>query len=219
LNNHYFQNKRVLITAGPTYEKLDPVRFIGNFSTGKMGFALAKALAENGAEVVLIAGPTCLSIEHPNIQLIAVVSAIEMRDEVLKHFSNADIAIMSAAVADYRPKTFSETKIKKKENELTIELVKNPDIFKTLGEQKSDNQILIGFALETNNELENARKKLADKNGDAIVLNSLNDIGAGFKHDTNKISIILKNGLIFEYSLKTKNEVAQDILQCISDNF
>jgi phosphopantothenoylcysteine decarboxylase / phosphopantothenate---cysteine ligase len=219
LKSSYFQNKKVLITAGPTYEKLDPVRFIGNFSTGKMGFALAEALANEGAKVILISGPTCLTIDHPNITLIPVVSAIEMLNESLLYFPQTDLAILSAAVADYRPKVFSETKIKKKDDDLTIQLVKNPDIFKTLGQLKTNQQFIVGFALETNNEVENAQKKLIDKNGDAIILNSLNDIGAGFKHDTNKISIILKNGLIFEYSLKAKKEVAQDILQCISENF
>jgi phosphopantothenoylcysteine decarboxylase / phosphopantothenate---cysteine ligase len=219
LNNNYFQNKKILITAGPTYEKLDPVRFIGNFSTGKMGYALAEELANEGAKVILISGPTCLNIDHPNITVIPIVSANEMLHEALTFFPQTDLTILAAAVADYRPKEFSETKIKKNEDDLTIYLVKNPDIFKTLGQLKTKKQIIIGFALETNNEIENAQMKLKNKNGDAIILNSLNDIGAGFKYDTNKISIILKNGLIFEYSLKTKNEVAQDILQCISDNF
>jgi len=209
----------VLITAGPTYEKLDPIRYIGNFSTGKMGIEIAIAYANQGASVILILGPSCLTVEHINIKVINVVSAIEMMDEALRYFENADLIILSAAVADYRPATFNETKIKKSDDNLTITLVKNPDIFKTLGNLKTENQLLIGFALETNNELENARKKLMEKKGDAIILNSLNDKGAGFKFSTNKITILLKNGSIFEYSLKDKQLIALDILQCIQENF
>lgn len=212
-------HNNVLITAGPTYEKLDPVRFIGNFSTGKMGIEIAKAYANKGANVTLILGPSCLNIEHPNINVINVVSAIEMMEEILKYFQYAELTILSAAVADYRPATFSETKIKKSDDELTISLVKNPDIFKTLGNIKTEKQLLVGFALETNNELENARKKLMEKKGDAIILNSLNDKGAGFKFSTNKITILLKNGSIFEYPLKDKQLIALDILQCIQENF
>ncbi len=219
MNQNYFQNKNILITAGPTYEKIDPVRFIGNFSSGKMGFELALAAANLGANVTLISGPTCLDINHPKVNRINVVSALEMYEECLKHFDKIDISILAAAVADYRPAFYSDIKIKKKEDDMNIQLTKNPDIFKTLGQQKRNNQLIIGFALETNNEIENAKNKLNNKNGDAIVLNSLNDFGSGFKHSTNKITIILKNGSIFEFDLKDKKEVAIDILTCISRNF
>lgn len=219
MNQNYFQNKNILITAGPTYEKIDPVRFIGNFSSGKMGFELALAAANLGANVTLISGPTCLDINHPKVNRINVVSALEMYEECLKHFDKIDISILAAAVADYRPAFYSDIKIKKKDDDMNIQLTKNPDIFKTLGQQKRNNQLIIGFALETNNEIENAKNKLNNKNGDAIVLNSLNDFGSGFKHSTNKITIILKNGSIFEFDLKDKKEVAIDILTCISRNF
>jgi phosphopantothenoylcysteine decarboxylase/phosphopantothenate--cysteine ligase len=218
LHNSYFQNKTILVTAGPTYEKLDPVRFIGNFSTGKMGIEIALKLAENGAQVHLVIGPTCLSVNHPNINVHHIVSALEMKDACLSYFPNCDMAILSAAVADYRPSEYQTQKIKKKEETFSIQLTKNPDIFKTLGELKQNHQKIIGFALETQNEIENAKQKLISKNGDAIVLNSLNDEGAGFGKSTNKISVILKNGLIFDYSLKEKSEVAKDLLKCISEN-
>lgn len=216
--NSYYINKKVLITAGPTYEKLDPVRFIGNFSTGKMGIEIALKLANLGAKVHLVIGPTCLKVEHQNIEVDNVVSAIEMLEACLQLFKNVDMAILSAAVADYRPLNYNEQKIKKNEEDFTLQLTKNPDIFKTLGAQKQSHQKIIGFALETQNEIENAKQKLINKNGDAIVLNSLNDKGAGFGNSTNKISVILKNGLIFEYSLKEKSEVATDLLTCISEN-
>lgn len=213
--SEYYKSKIIVISAGPTYEKIDPVRFIGNYSTGKMGFELAEALAENGAIVHLVAGPTQLKAQHHNIKTYPVESALEMFALCTKLFKNADIAIMAAAVADYRPASFSDVKIKKNEETLTLELVKNPDILASLGASKKHNQLVIGFALETNNEIENARKKLEKKNADAIVLNSLQDKGAGFKHQTNKITILLKNGSIFEFPLKDKKEVAQDIIQCI----
>lgn len=211
----FYKSKIIVISAGPTYEKIDPVRFIGNYSTGKMGFELAEVLAENGAEVHLVVGPTQLTAMHSNIKTYFVESALEMYNQCTQLFEKADIAIMAAAVADYRPAKVSDIKIKKNEDTLTIHLVKNPDILATLGARKKENQIVIGFALETNNEIENARKKLEKKNADAIVLNSLQDKGAGFKYDTNKISILLKNGRIFEYQLKSKREVAQDIIACI----
>jgi len=211
----FYKSKIIVISAGPTYEKIDPVRFIGNYSTGKMGFELAEVLAENGAEVHLVAGPTQLTAMHSNIKTYLVESALEMYNQCTQLFEKADIAIMAAAVADYRPAEVSDIKIKKNEDTLTIHLVKNPDILATLGARKKENQIVIGFALETNNEIENARKKLEKKNADAIVLNSLQYKGAGFKYDTNKISILLKNGRIFEYQLKSKREVAQDITACI----
>ena len=203
--------KQVLITAGPTYEAIDPVRFIGNHSSGLMGYELAKKAANLGAKVILVSGPTHLTINHSNIKLIKVVSAEEMYKEVHKHFSSVAIAIAAAAVADYRPKTVAEQKIKKKAEEFTIELIKNKDILFSLGEAKK-HQFLVGFALETNNEEENAIGKLKRKNLDAIVLNSLNDKGAGFGGTTNKISFINKNLKITAFELKTKAEVASDIL-------
>ncbi len=205
--------KKVLITAGPTYEPIDPVRFIGNHSSGKMGFELANRALDLGAEVVLVTGPTHLDLNHSGLKLIRVKSAEEMYAEVLKYYSDMDIAIASAAVSDYRPENTFDKKIKKDSDTLTLKLVKNPDILKTLGQRKKD-QILIGFALETNNELENARKKLHNKNLDLIVLNSLNDEGAGFKTDTNKISIITKDEII-RFDKKPKSEVAKDIFDLI----
>ncbi len=219
MQTDYFKSKKIVISAGPTYEKLDPVRFIGNYSTGKMGYALASELANLGAEVHLVSGPTALTIQHPNITVYHVESALEMYDICVREFKDAQMAIMSAAVADYRPQHYNDVKIKKNEEVLTINLVKNPDILATLGQHKTSNQLLIGFALETHNEIENATNKLHRKNADAIVLNSLNDAGAGFKHSTNKISIILKKGRIFEFPLKDKTAVAKDIVTCISENF
>ncbi len=218
MNPNYYQSKNIVITAGPTYEKIDPVRFIGNYSSGKMGFAIAEKLSEQGANVTLISGPTNLENPHKDIQFIRVESALEMFAEVKKAFANSDIAIMAAAVADYRPAEFSELKIKKKEDSFTLQLVKNPDILAYLGEVKKNNQLTIGFALENFDEMENAKKKLINKNADAIVLNSLNNSGAGFQYDTNQIKIILKNGLIFEFELKNKQLVAQDIIECIAEN-
>ena len=205
--------KTVLITAGPTYEAIDPVRFIGNHSSGKMGFSIAEEAAKRGAKVILISGPSSQKTADPNIEIHRITSAREMFDEVFKHYQNADIAIASAAVADYAPKEVAKEKIKKSEDSLTIELVKNPDILKTMGERKSK-QFLVGFALETQNEEENAKGKLEKKNLDMIVLNSLRDEGAGFKNDTNKIKIFTKTRLK-EFQLKSKNEVAKDILNFI----
>lgn len=203
--------KKVLITAGPTYEAIDPVRFIGNHSSGLMGYELAKAAANMGATVVLVSGPSHLSIQHHSIKVIKVVSADEMYNAVHEHYKDMDIAIAAAAVADYRPKQVANQKIKKKENQLTIDLVKNKDVLFSMGEQKK-NQFLVGFALETENEIENAMGKLKRKNLDAIVLNSLNDSGAGFGKQTNKISFIDKNFDIKTFELKTKAEVALDIM-------
>lgn len=202
--------KTVLITAGPTYEALDPVRFIGNHSSGKMGFSLAEAAANRGAKVILISGPSSQTTNHQNIEIHHVISAKEMFAEVFKYYENCDIAIASAAVADYAPKEIALEKIKKNDDSLTIELVKNPDILKTMGERKN-HQFLVGFALETQHEEENAKTKLEKKNLDMIVLNSLRDTGAGFKSDTNKIKIITKTE-VKEFNLKSKNEVAEDIL-------
>lgn len=215
LPNLSFFGKKVLITAGPTYEKIDPVRFIGNYSSGKMGYALAEVMADMGAEVFLISGPVNITINHPSVKLTKVESAIQMYEHCLTHFPNIDIAIMAAAVADYRPLNYSDVKVKKKEDKMVLELVKNPDILSTLGHSKTEGQLVIGFALENHNELENAKLKLNNKKADAIVLNTLNNEGAGFQFETNQITIILKNGAIFEFPLKTKTEVAKDIAECV----
>ena len=205
--------KTVLITAGPTYEAIDPVRFIGNHSSGKMGFSLAEEAVKRGAKVILISGPTSQKTSTKNIEIHRVTSAKEMYDEVFKCYEKVDIAIASAAVADYAPKIVAKEKIKKSEEEFTIELVKNPDILKTMGEKKT-HQFLVGFALETQNEEENAKSKLQKKNLDMIVLNSLRDEGAGFQKDTNKVKI-LTHSEQKEFSLKSKDEVAKDILDFV----
>ncbi|NQZ44547.1 MAG: bifunctional phosphopantothenoylcysteine decarboxylase/phosphopantothenate--cysteine ligase CoaBC [Flavobacteriaceae bacterium] len=204
-------NKQVLITAGPTYEALDPVRFLGNRSSGTMGFELAKCAAELGARVHLVSGPTALSVHHPNIELTRVESAAEMYEAVHAVYTEMDIVISAAAVADYRPKTVAKEKIKKKpDGAMQIEMERTQDILKSLGELKKD-QFLVGFALETENELENAKRKLTRKNLDAIVLNSLRDAGAGFGGSTNKITFIDKKSTEKTFELKTKAEVAADI--------
>ena len=204
--------KKVLLTAGPTYEKIDPVRFIGNYSSGKMGFALAEECARRGAEVTLIAGPVQLKTQHSRIHRIDVESAQEMYEAAQTCFPTSDVGILCAAVADFRPETVAGKKIKReKEEELTLHLQATQDIAASLGKIKEDNQLLVGFALETNNEQQNAEGKLERKNFDFIVLNSLNDAGAGFRHDTNKISIIDRKGRE-DYPLKPKQEVAQDII-------
>jgi phosphopantothenoylcysteine decarboxylase/phosphopantothenate--cysteine ligase len=213
-------NKNVMITAGPTYESIDAVRFIGNFSTGKMGFALAKTASKLGANVTLITGPSSENLIDDNIKIINVVTADQMFAEVKKHFSFSDISIMSAAVSDYKPKNTVNTKIKKEnQNILSIELVENIDILKYLGLNKSKEQILVGFALETDNEIINAKSKINKKNLDAIVLNSLRDEGAGFGHDTNKISYINSSGLIKKFKLKSKDKVSDDIFIEIINDF
>jgi phosphopantothenoylcysteine decarboxylase/phosphopantothenate--cysteine ligase len=207
--------KTVLITAGPTYEAIDPVRFIGNHSSGKMGFSLAEQAAKRGAKVILISGPSAQKINNENVELHKVTSAKEMLSKVLEFYDTTDIGIASAAVADYAPKEIAKEKIKKNDENLTIELVKNPDILKTMGEKKT-HQFLVGFALETQNEEENAKGKLEKKNLDMIVLNSLRDEGAGFKNDTNKIKIFTKTGKT-EFDLKSKEEVAKDILVFVEE--
>jgi len=204
--------KKILITAGPTYEKIDPVRFIGNYSSGKMGFALAEACAAHGAEVCLIAGPVQLALQHKNIQLIKVTSAQEMYETVLIKFPEMDGAILTAAVADFTPVETVEEKIKRKSDRLTIELKPTPDIAAALGKTKTEKQFLIGFALETGNEIENAQLKLKNKNLDFIVLNSLRDEKAGFGYDTNKITILHSTGEIVSFDLKPKKDVAEDII-------
>lgn len=214
-NHQSLVGKNVLITAGPTYEAIDPVRFIGNHSSGKMGFSLAEEAANRGAKVILISGPSAQKISHQNIELYRVASASEMFEKVFDHYETADIAIASAAVADYAPKEVASEKIKKKEDSLTIELVKNPDILQTMGDRKT-NQFLVGFALETQNEEDNAKGKLDRKNLDMIVLNSLRDEGAGFQKDTNKIKIFTKTDRV-EFSLKSKKAVAKDILNFVQE--
>ncbi|MGV3685842.1 MAG: bifunctional phosphopantothenoylcysteine decarboxylase/phosphopantothenate--cysteine ligase CoaBC [Daejeonella sp.] len=209
--------KKALVTAGPTYEAIDPVRFIGNHSSGKMGFAIAEELAALGAAVTLVSGPTALKLSGTGINRIDVTSAEEMLQASLAAFPDAAIAILSAAVADYRPAEISEVKIKKDTSGLELALVKTTDILAALGAQKQAGQILVGFALETNNEEENAIGKLKKKNLDFIVLNSLRDEGAGFKHDQNKVTII-DNKLVKEsFPLKSKKEVAKDICQKVVD--
>lgn len=203
-------NKNVLITAGPTYEAIDPVRFIGNHSSGKMGFELAKVAADLGAQVYLISGPSVENISHALIQRIDVVSAEEMYVKTHEKFESCDIAILSAAVSDYRPENIAENKIKKSSDSFNINLIKTKDILASLGEIKSS-QFLVGFALETNNELNNALSKLKKKNLDLIVLNSLRDKGAGFKKETNKITIIDSSEVGTTYDLKSKKEVSKDI--------
>ena len=210
------KGKKVLITAGPTYENIDPVRFIGNYSSGKMGFAIAEECANRGAEVTLVCGPVSIKTENPNINRVDVVSAKEMCNKCVNLFADTDIAILSAAVADYAPTTCSESKIKReKTDSMTIELVKNPDIAATLGKMKSDSQMLVGFALETDNEKENAIRKINNKNLDWIVLNSLKDKEAGFQKDTNKITMLSRIGQEIPFDAKLKTEVAKDIIDTI----
>ena len=214
MKNLPLRGKKILITAGPTFEAIDPVRFIGNHSSGKMGYAIAEVSASLGAEVVLVSGPVSLQISHSLIEVIKVTSANEMYEAVHNHFNDCQVAILSAAVADFSPMNVADQKIKKKDDSLTLELKKTKDILASLGKIK-DKQILVGFALETENEIENAKTKLLRKNLDLIVLNSLNDKGAGFKVDTNKVTIISKDNKIEPYPVKTKKEVAFDILQHI----
>lgn len=211
--NRTLKGKTVLITAGPTYEAIDPVRFIGNHSSGKMGFSLAEEAAKRGAKVILISGPSSQVTHHAAIELHKVTSAKEMLAKVFEFYEGVDIGIASAAVADYAPKEVAREKIKKNDENLTIELIKNPDILKTMGEKKT-HQFLVGFALETQNEEENAKGKLEKKNLDMIVLNSLRDEGAGFKNDTNKIKIFTRTEKK-EFNLKSKDEVAGDILDFV----
>ncbi|MDR1524942.1 MAG: bifunctional phosphopantothenoylcysteine decarboxylase/phosphopantothenate--cysteine ligase CoaBC [Tannerella sp.] len=207
------QKKKILITAGPTYEKIDPVRFIGNYSSGKMGFALAEACAGRGAEVALISGPVSLKTTHPSIERIDVESADEMYNAAVRIFPSCDIAILCAAVADYKPEQRVPEKIKRECNEaMSISLVRNKDIAATLGKDKRTDQMLVGFALETKNGLTNAKEKLQRKNFDVIVLNSLSDEGAGFGYDTNKVMLIDKYGRETELPLQSKTEVAEKII-------
>lgn len=211
------KGKHVMITAGPTYEAIDPVRFIGNHSSGKMGYEIARVAADLGAEVTLISGPTHLQIAEAHIDVINVVSTQDMYDAAMANFETADVVIAAAAVADYKPESVADQKIKKADETLTIRLTKTQDILRSLGERKQ-HQKLIGFALETNNELENAKAKLQKKNLDFVVLNSLQDKGAGFQNDTNKVSFVFQDE-VKTFGLKPKSEVAVDILNEIIELF
>ena len=210
-------HKKVIVTAGPTYERIDPVRYIGNFSSGKMGFALAEAFAQQGADVTLITGPTNLQVSKAKIHRIDVVSAKEMLNEVKQAFNTIDILIMSAAVADFKPADLQSQKIKKDDKQWNLELTKTPDILSELAQWKTSKQYIVGFALETSDEQKNAGQKRIDKNLDMIVLNSLRDKGAGFATDTNKVTLITENGQT-ALSLKNKTEVAQDIVNYVVEN-
>lgn len=212
LQKKKLKSKTILVTAGPTYEPIDPVRFIGNYSSGKMGYAIAEELAEQGAEVILVSGPTHLTSQSSLINTIQVQTAKEMYEQCINYFPNCDAAIMSAAVADYKPSKQFNKKVKRSSDDLNITLEPNKDIAAELGKIKKDHQLLVGFALETDNEFANAEKKINTKNLDFIVLNSLNDRGAGFGVDTNKISIIDKHGVKIGFDLKQKQEVAADIV-------
>ena len=216
-DGQWLLGKKILITAGPTQEAIDPVRFIGNHSSGKMGYALALAAAELGAEVKLVSGPVSLSINHPNIEIVDVRSAADMNTAVQEYFPTCEIGIFAAAVADYRPSKISDSKIKKSSDTLSISLESTTDILATCGAMKSVTQTLIGFALETDNELIHAQGKLKKKNLDFIILNSLKENGAGFQHETNKITIIDKNNKLTEFGLKPKSKVANDILSYLKD--
>lgn len=209
------KDKTVLITAGPTYENIDPVRFIGNRSTGKMGYRIAETLLSKGAHVILVSGPSNETLNHSKLKTYNVESALEMMSIVQDYWKNANIGIFAAAVADYRPEHVADQKIKKKDEELTITLIKNPDILKWAGENKSNKQFLVGFALETERAIEHATSKLQAKNLDLIVVNTLEDKGAGFGGDTNKIHLLDKYNNLTSFELKSKKEVAQDIVQTL----
>ena len=214
-----FKGKQVLITAGPTQEPIDPVRYISNHSTGKMGYAIARAFARAGAEVTLVSGPTALPLPHPAVRRVLVRSAQEMYAASAEAFPTTDLMILNAAVADYTPARPADQKIKKNESAFSLELTKTTDIAATLGSQKRADQLMMGFALETNNEHENALGKLHRKNLDWIVLNSLRDSGAGFGHDTNKITVMDRAGQVRSFDLKTKEEVADDLLTLVEEKW
>lgn len=213
IDTNELTGKKILVTAGPTYEAIDPVRYIGNHSTGKMGYAIAESFAQKGAEVVLISGPSSLAPKHPSIKLKKVVSASEMLEVVQSLWKTMDGGVFSAAVADYRPKHVASEKIKKTENELTIELVKNPDILKWAGENKKENQLLVGFALETTNSLENGAEKLRKKNLDFIVINEPLPEKSGFGTNTNQIKLLDIHNNLTNFELKSKLQVANDIVE------
>jgi len=212
MSKSLFKNKTVLITAGPTREAIDPVRYISNHSSGKMGYAIAEVFLQQGANVVLVSGPVNLQLQHPNLKLIPVITAFEMYLASQLHFQKIDIAVFAAAVADYKPAVICDTKIKKAGDELYIKLVKNRDIAFEFGEVKQINQLSIGFALETNDEMKHAIEKLQHKNFDMVVLNSMNDAGATFEHETNKVTILKKGSSVHRFPVKHKAEVATDIV-------
>jgi phosphopantothenoylcysteine decarboxylase/phosphopantothenate--cysteine ligase len=218
LPNSKLFSKKVLITGGPTYEPIDPVRFIGNHSSGKTGVLLADAFAARGCEVVLITGPTHEVVRDKKIQVVKVLTAMEMKTAVESHWSNSEIGVFSAAVADYRPHNPATEKIKKNDEHLSIDLIKNPDILKWAGQHKNEQQFLVGFALETENEIQNAQSKLKRKNLDLLILNSLRDKGAGFGFDTNKVSFLFKDNKIINFELKKKSSMVEDILNQIETN-
>lgn len=210
-----YADRKLLITAGPTYEAIDPVRFIGNHSSGKMGFALAEKALERGAEVTLISGPSGLHLEHPKLKLIRIRSAHELLEAVQKHWQGHDLGIFAAAVADYRPAEPADRKIKKKEEELVIRLIKNPDILAWAGVNRTPEQRVVGFALETDSGLENAKEKLHRKNLDAIVLNEMGEPGVGFGTDTNRVQLIMSNNKITRFELQSKAAVAEHLLEAL----
>lgn len=212
MNTSTLHGKKILITAGPTREALDPVRYISNHSSGKMGYAIAEQFLQRGAEVFLVSGPVCVQLEHPKLKLVRVNSASEMYLACCQFFEQADIALFAAAVADYRPSTIADQKIKKDDSSFVIKMVKNVDIAYEFGQIKMINQLSIGFALETNDELSHAIGKLNKKNFDMVVLNSMNDTNATFGYDTNKVTIIKKDFTQTSYALKNKKDVAKDIV-------
>lgn len=217
--NSILKNKNVIITGGPTYESIDPVRFIGNHSSGKTGVILADECAKRGANVTLVLGPSNQHPKHSNVKLVRVSSADEMLKAVQNEWEKMDVGIFSAAVADYKVESPSDIKIKKNDDKLVLNLIKNPDILMWAGQNKAKHQYLVGFALETNNEIENGQKKLLKKNLDLLVLNSLNDKGAGFKHDTNKVTFIQPNNKLTHFELKPKAEMGIDIVNQIENDF
>ncbi len=212
MSTHILHNKKILITSGPTREAIDPVRYISNHSTGKMGYAIAESFLQQGAKVFLVSGPVGISLQHPNLKLVKVNSANEMYLACCRFFETVDIAVFAAAVADYRPAQIAEQKIKKDDESFTIKMVKNVDIAHEFGKIKIATQLSVGFALETNDELKHAVNKLTKKNLDMVVLNSMNDEQATFGYDTNKISIIRNDLIQKQFSLKQKTEVAKDII-------
>ena len=214
--DQHFVGKKVVVTAGPTYEALDPVRFIGNHSSGKMGIEIAKAFAQRGADVHLVLGPSNLSVDHANISTHSVQSAQDMYEEVKEHYSTCDICVFAAAVADYRPAHVSKSKIKKKDDDLSLPLERTIDIAATMGKKKQAHQVNVGFALETDNEKVNAKAKLDKKNFDLIVLNSMNDKGAGFRHDTNKVTLFDQDGGEESLPLQSKADVAREIVEKVA---
>lgn len=218
MNATLLSNKKILLTAGPTREAIDPVRYISNHSTGKMGYAIAEHLLHQGAEVFIVTGPVSIELKHPNLKIVQVISASEMYLACCRFFEEVHIAVFAAAVADYRPAKVSDQKIKKNENSFTISMIKNVDIAYEFGRIKKDNQISVGFALETNDELAHAQEKLQKKNFDMVILNSMNDTNATFGYDTNKITVIKRDRAPKEFILKKKSEVAKDIVREISSS-